>query len=93
MIANSSYFVLKRNTPKQMSYNNKNPPELEPKDRMESYFDQIAQELRKQKQRMDQLEAENRKLRQELANLRRGVGIVVEIAGIRFPLRDGLVPV
>jgi hypothetical protein len=54
----------------------------------ESYFDQIAQELRKQEQVMNKLEAENRELRKQLADLRRGVGIVVEISGIRFSLRD-----
>ena len=55
-----------------------------------SYFDQIALELRKQKQRMDELEAENRELRRQLASLRRGEGVVIEIAGFRFSLQDGL---
>jgi cell division protein FtsB len=55
-----------------------------------SYFDQLAQELFKQKQVMDHLEAENRELRKLLADLRAGRGIVVEIAGNRFPLRDSL---
>ena len=53
-----------------------------------SYFDQLAQELFKQKQIMDHLEAENRELRKLLANLRAGRGIFVEIAGSRFSLRD-----
>ncbi len=38
-------------------------------------FEQIAQELVKQKHLMDQLEAENRELRQRLADLRAGRGI------------------
>jgi len=49
-----------------------------------NYFDQLAQELFKQKQIMDHLEAENRELRKLLADLRAGRGIVVEIAGNRF---------
>ncbi len=55
-------------------------------------FEQIAQELIKQKQRMDQLEAENRELRQRLADLRAGRGIFVDIAGSRFALRDSPSP-
>ena len=51
-------------------------------------FEQIAQELVKQKHLMDQLEAENRELRQRLADLRAGRGIFVDIAGSRFALRD-----
>ena len=58
-----------------------------------NYFDQIAQELRKQKQLMDQLEAENRALRQQLAFLRTGMGIFIEIDGIRFPLKNSLLPI
>ena len=54
------------------------------------YFGQIAQAILKQKQRMEQLEAENRELRQRLADLRAGRGIFVEIAGSRFALRDSL---
>jgi cell division protein FtsB len=57
-----------------------------------NYFDQIAQEIIKQKQLMDQLEAENRELRQRLADLRAGRGIFVEIAGSRFALRDSASP-
>jgi cell division protein FtsB len=53
-----------------------------------NYFDQLAQELFKQKQLMDHLEAENRELRKLLADLRAGRGIVVEISGSRFSLRD-----
>jgi hypothetical protein len=52
------------------------------------YFDQLVRELFKQKQLMDQLEAENRELRGLLADLRTGRGIFVEIAGRRFSLRD-----
>ncbi len=57
-----------------------------------TYFEQIAQELVKQKQLMDQLEAANRELRQQLADLRAGRGIYVEISGSRFALRDNLSP-
>jgi cell division protein FtsB len=55
-------------------------------------FEQIAHELVKQKHLMDQLEAENRELRQRLADLRAGRGIFVEIAGSRFALRDSPSP-
>ena len=55
-------------------------------------FEQIAQELVKQKHLMDQLEAENRELRQRLADLRAGRGIFVDIAGSRFALRDSPSP-
>ena len=54
----------------------------------ENYFDQLAQEILKQKQRMDQLEAENRELHQQIADLRAGRGIFVDISGRRFSLRD-----
>ena len=57
-----------------------------------NYFDQIAQEIFKQKRLMDQLEAENRELRQRLADLHAGRGIFVEIAGSRFALRDSPSP-
>ena len=57
-----------------------------------SYFEQIAQEIFKQKRLMEQLEAENRELRQRLAELRAGRGIFVEIAGSRFALRGSLSP-
>jgi cell division protein FtsB len=56
------------------------------------YFSQIAQAILKQKQRMEQLEAENRELRRYLDDLITGRGIFVEISGRRFPLRDILVP-
>ena len=58
----------------------------------ESSFDHIAQEILKQKQRMDQLATENRELRQYIANLRAGRGISVEIAGNRLALSDGFPP-
>jgi len=53
-----------------------------------NYFDQIAEALRKQKHLMDKLEAENRELRQQLADLHAGMGIFVNIKGVRFSLRD-----
>lgn len=53
-----------------------------------NYFEQIAQEIFKHKRLMEQLEAENRELRQHLADLRAGRGVFVEIAGSRFALRD-----
>ena len=53
-----------------------------------NYFDQLVQEIFKQKQLMDHLEAENRALWKLLADLRAGRGIVVEISGNRFSLRD-----
>ncbi len=55
-----------------------------------SNFNLIAQELLKQKQMMDELEVENRDLRQQLANLREGRGISIEIAGQRFALNGQL---
>lgn len=58
----------------------------------ENFFDHIAQELLKQKQRMEQLTTENRELRQHIADLRAGRGILIEIAGSRFSLRDGMSP-
>jgi hypothetical protein len=51
-------------------------------------FDKLAQEILKQKHLMDKLEAENRELRQQIADLRSGRGIFVVIDGIRFALRD-----
>ncbi|MBE3558906.1 MAG: hypothetical protein IMW89_06735 [Ktedonobacteraceae bacterium] len=44
-------------------------------------FEGIAQMLLEQKKLMDALEAENRELRRQLAELRRGVGIAVVIEG------------
>ncbi len=44
-------------------------------------FEGIAQMLLEQKKLMDALESENRELRRQLADLRRGVGIAVMIEG------------
>jgi len=44
-------------------------------------FEGIAQMLLEQKKLMDALEAENRELRRQIADLRRGVGIAVVIEG------------
>ena len=44
-------------------------------------FEGIAQMLLEQKKLMDALEAENRELRRQLAELRRGIGIAVVIDG------------
>jgi len=50
-------------------------------------FDSIAQAVIQQKQMMDKVQEENRELRRQLADLRAGHGIFIEIAGERFPLR------
>jgi len=50
-------------------------------------FDSIAQAVIQQKQMMDKLQEENRELRRQLADLKAGHGIFIEIAGERFPLR------
>jgi hypothetical protein len=57
-----------------------------------NHFDQLAQEILKQKQLMDVLEAENRELREQIADLRSGRGIFVDLPGIRFALRDDSSP-
>ena len=44
-------------------------------------FEGIAQMLLEQKKLMDALEAENRELRRQIAELRRGIGIAVVIDG------------
>jgi hypothetical protein len=49
-------------------------------------FDLITQELLKHQQTMELLQAENRELRQQLADLRTGRGIFIEINGLRFAL-------
>jgi hypothetical protein len=46
----------------------------------------ITQELSKQQQAMDALRAENQELRQQLADLRAGLGIFIEIDGNCFAL-------
>ena len=52
----------------------------------DSSFEHILQALRMQKQYLEQLQAENSELRQQLADLRNGQGIFVEILGARFAL-------
>src|SRR5262245_27798873 len=52
-------------------------------------FEQIAEKLLEQKKLMDALEAENRELRRQLAELRRGVGIAVVIEGKTVQLATG----
>lgn len=49
-------------------------------------FDLITQELLKHQQTMESLQAENRELRQQLADLRTGRGVFIEINGQRFAL-------
>ncbi|HLH61798.1 MAG TPA: hypothetical protein VKV20_08945 [Ktedonobacteraceae bacterium] len=51
-----------------------------------SGFEQIMEELLKQKQILEDLEAENKELHRQLADLRAGRGIVIEIEGQRFSL-------
>ncbi len=51
-----------------------------------SNFDLIAQELLRHQKIMEEMEAENRWLHQELAELRAGRGIFLEIEGKRIPL-------
>ena len=53
-----------------------------------SNFDLIAQELLRQQQVMEQMEEENEELRHQLAELREGYGIFVEIDGRRFSLQS-----
>lgn len=53
-----------------------------------SSYELIMQEVLNQKQRMDDLLAENRELRRQLADLREGHGIFVEIEGIQFALTN-----
>ncbi|GCE17180.1 hypothetical protein [Dictyobacter kobayashii] len=51
-----------------------------------SSFDLIAQELLKQRNIMEELEAENRRLREQLTDLRAGYGVFLEINGTRIAL-------
>ena len=53
-------------------------------------FEGIAQMLLEQKKLMDALEAENRELRRQLADLRRGVGIAVVIEGKTIQLANDI---
>lgn len=52
----------------------------------DSSFEYILQALHMQKQNLEQLQAENSDLRHQLADLRNGQGIFVEILGVRFAL-------
>jgi hypothetical protein len=49
-------------------------------------FEQLMEEVLNQKQYMEELLAENYELRRQLAGLRDGLGIVLEIQGQRFSL-------
>jgi hypothetical protein len=51
-------------------------------------FDLIMQEVFKQKQLLEDLISENDELHRQLADLREGRGIFVDISGKRFPLVD-----
>jgi hypothetical protein len=51
-------------------------------------FEGIAQMLLEQKKLMDALEAENRELRRQIADLRRGVGVAVVIEGKTIQLAN-----
>jgi hypothetical protein len=51
-------------------------------------FEGIAQMLLEQKKLMDALEAENRELRRQISDLRRGVGIAVVIEGKTIQLAN-----
>lgn len=55
-------------------------------------FEGIAQMLLEQKKLMDALEAENRELRRQLTDLRRGVGIAVVIEGKTIQLATEQTP-
>jgi hypothetical protein len=51
-----------------------------------SSFDLIAQELQKQHYIMEEMKAENRRLHQQLTDLRNGQGVFLEISGTRIAL-------
>src|SRR5258706_5897601 len=51
-----------------------------------SGFEQIMHDLLKQQQLLEDLEAENRELHHQLADLRAGRGIVIDILGQHFSL-------
>src|SRR6266700_3780871 len=53
-----------------------------------SNFELIMQEVLKQKQLLEDLQSENDELHRQLAELREGRGIFVDILGKRFPLVD-----
>ena len=52
-------------------------------------FEQIANALLEMRQRMQSLVAENRQLQEELAALRRGIGVMVVVEGQQYPLLTG----
>jgi hypothetical protein len=56
-----------------------------------SGFEQIMHDLLKQQQLLEDLEAENRELHHQLADLRAGRGIVIDILGQHFSLTGELV--
>ena len=58
-----------------------------------SSFELIMQEVLKQKQLFEDLQTENDELHRQLADLRKGLGIFVEILGSRFPLAGEAVSV
>jgi len=53
-----------------------------------SNFEPIMQELLKQKQLLEDLQSENDELHRQLADLREGRGVFIDILGKRFPLVD-----
>src|SRR5215467_12926984 len=53
-----------------------------------SYFELIMEELLKQKQLLEDLQLENDELQNQLADLREGRGVFVDILGKSFPLVD-----
>ena len=53
-------------------------------------FERIAMALMEMQQRTEALLAENRRLHAELAELRRGGGIMVTIEGRLYPLAPGI---
>lgn len=57
-----------------------------------SSFDLIAQEIQKQYHIMEEMKAENRKLHQQLTDLRAGQGIFLEISGTRLALEVPIAP-
>jgi hypothetical protein len=58
-----------------------------------SNFELIMQEVLKQKQLLEDLQTENVELQRQLAELRQGRGIFVDILGNRFPLVEETVSV
>src|SRR5262245_1575270 len=54
-------------------------------------FDQIAQAIQEQQRLMEELENENKQLRNQLAALRAGHGLVIAIGNTHFELQDQVV--